>query len=65
MKKKLLFLLLAAFAAVPAFARWRVGASAGASYNWYSIEKHYQTDFHYEGLWAPTAASSARVPGAA
>lgn len=60
MKKKLILLILGAAFAIPALAQWRVGLSAGASYNWYSIDKQYQADFHYQGLWAPSAALSAQ-----
>lgn len=57
---KKIFLLLPAFllTAVSTFAQWRIGVSAGASYNWYAIEKHYMTDFRYQGLWDATAALS-------
>lgn len=54
MKKFFLLLLLTCLTAFSAGAQWRLGASAGASYNWYSIDKHYQSDFNYQGLWAPT-----------
>ena len=56
MKKFFLLLLLTGLTALSAGAQWRLGASAGASYNWYSIDKHYQSDFNYQGLWAPTGA---------
>ena len=37
-------------------AQWRIGASGGATYNWYSINTHYQNDFHYDGAWGWNAA---------
>lgn len=37
-------------------AEWRVGVAGGATYNWYSVETHYQTDFHYAGAWGWNAA---------
>lgn len=40
----------------PAHAQWRIGASGGATYNWYSIDTHYQNDFHYDGAWGWNAA---------
>lgn len=40
----------------PLHAQWRIGASGGATYNWYSIDKHYQTDFRYDGAWGWSAA---------
>ena len=58
MKKKLILLLAAVMFAIPVCGQWRVGLSAGASYNWYSIDRQYQADFHYQGLWAPSAALS-------
>ena len=39
-----------------AVSQWRVGASAGADYNWYLIDKQYQTDYHYTGAWGWSAA---------
>ena len=43
-----LFFILFPFAA---HAQWRLGASAGGDYNHYSINTHYQTDYHYSGVW--------------
>ena len=37
-------------------AQWRVGASGGATYNWYHIDTQYQTDYRYEGAWGWNAA---------
>ena len=37
-------------------AQWRVGASGGADYNWYSINTQYQTDYRYSGAWGWNAA---------
>lgn len=56
MKKLLLLLLAVGLTAVSADAQVRMGVSGGAGYNWYVIDKHYQTDFNYQGLWAPTGA---------
>ena len=39
-----------------AHAEWRLGASGGFNYNWYSINTHYQTDYHYEGAFGWQAA---------
>ena len=39
-----------------ASAQWRVGASAGADYNWYSINVNYQTDYRYDGAWGWSGA---------
>ena len=37
-------------------AQWRVGVSGGGDYNWYTINTHYQTDYHYTGAWGWNAA---------
>ena len=37
-------------------AQWRVGISGGADYNWYTANTHYQTDYHYGGVWGWSAA---------
>lgn len=35
-------------------AQWRVGVNAGATYNMYSIDKQYMTDYKYYGGWGFT-----------
>ena len=35
-------------------AQWRVGVNAGATYNMYSIDKQYMTDYKYDGVWSFT-----------
>jgi len=55
----ILFLLLCVagcWHAGEAQAQWRVGASGGATYNWYSIDTQYMTDYRYEGAWGWSAA---------
>ena len=37
-------------------AQWRVGASGGADYNWFTINKQYQNNYHYAGAWGWNAA---------
>lgn len=37
-------------------AQWRVGASGGATFNHYSIDTQYQTDYRYGGAWGWSAA---------
>lgn len=56
-KSFFIFCLLAFGAAViaPVQAQWRVGASGGATYNWYAIDTQYQTDYRYDGAWGWTA----------
>ena len=35
-------------------AQWRVGVNAGATYNMYSIDKQYMTDYKYNAEWSFT-----------
>lgn len=35
-------------------AQWRVGVNAGATYNLYSIDKQYMTDYRFNGAWGVT-----------
>lgn len=51
-------LLLSALSLMPsvAHAQWRAGASGGATYNLYSINTHYQADYHFVGAWGWNAA---------
>lgn len=39
-----------------AHAQWRLGLSGGGDYNWFSINKQYQTNYHYTGAWGWNAA---------
>ena len=55
MRKSILSVLLM-FVAVMAHGQWRLGASGGGDYNFYSIDRHYQSDYHYKGVWGGTAA---------
>lgn len=41
-------------------AQWRVGMSAGADYNFYTIDKHYLLDYRYLGEWGFTVGVSGR-----
>ena len=54
----LLIITLCAMMLVPvkAQAQWRIGASGGATYNWFSVDRQYQNDFHYDGAWGWSAA---------
>ncbi len=54
----LIIIILCAFSQIQGKAqtRWRVGASGGADYNWYSIDTQYQTDFRYDGAWGWSAS---------
>ena len=35
-------------------AQWRVGVTAGADYNVFSIDKQYMTDVLFDGRWGVT-----------
>lgn len=39
---------------LPAQAQWRAGVTVGGDWNHYTIDKHYMTDWHYEGRWGWT-----------
>ena len=58
MKHKILLILVFCGLLVSnrSVAQWRIGASAGADYNWYLINTQYQTDFRYDGAWGWNAA---------
>ncbi len=36
------------------FAQWRLGVTAGADYNTYSMDLQYMSDFRMEGRWGAT-----------
>jgi len=56
--RKQFFLLLCLLLTVPAVshAQWRAGVSGGGDYNWFTLDKQYQTDFRYDGAWGWNAA---------
>lgn len=54
MKKKTILTFLTLLMPLLASAQWRVGVTAGAAYNHYSIDKQYWLDYQYEGAWSPT-----------
>ena len=54
--KQLLPLILLCMCTQWSHAQWRVGASAGADYNHYSINTQYQTDFRYAGAFGWSAS---------
>lgn len=47
--------LLLAIIPMAAMAQWRIGATVGYGYNAFSIDRHYMTDYKYEGRWGITA----------
>ena len=52
--KKLFLCLLTLCSICSAQAQWRVGITAGADWNQYTIDKHYMLDWHYEAQWGAT-----------
>lgn len=57
--KRLLAVVLTVMTAIlplAAQAEWRVGVSGGGDYNWFSINKQYQVNYHYDGAWGWNAA---------
>ena len=49
--KKLFFLAVLCLMAMQAHAQWRIGANAGATYNHFTVDKHYLIDFNYKDRW--------------
>lgn len=43
-------------------AQWRIGLTVGATYNFYSIDNHYMTDWHYKGAWGKLLFGTHGVP---
>lgn len=54
MKKRRLLLVFALMTTLFANAQWRVGVTAGADYNVFSIDKQYMTDVLFDGRWGVT-----------
>ena len=49
---------VALLAAVAAHAQWRVGATTGGDYNFYSMNKQYMTDLEVQGSLGLTAGAT-------
>lgn len=52
MKRTILFMAL--MLPTLAFAQWRVGVNGGATYNHFTISKHYMTDYQWDDRWGAT-----------
>ena len=50
---KIKYNIICLFACIPllASAQWRIGVVGGSTYNIYTDDRHYLTDFQNEGLW--------------
>ena len=53
MKKTLAVFLFITYT-LTADAQWRIGITGGATYNEYSIDKHYMSDWRYKDAWGGT-----------
>lgn len=42
-------------ALLPVAAQWRIGITGGATYNNYSLDNHYMSDWHIKGAWGKFA----------
>lgn len=42
-------------------AQWRVGITGGATYNQYSIDNHYMSDWHFKGAWGKVTTNSCNI----
>ena len=60
MKTRILLLCLALLFPMAARAQWRVGATGGAGYNFFSMDRQYLDDYRISGLWGGTAGISAQ-----
>lgn len=54
MSKKVLGISILLLIPLLANAQWRIGLTAGGTYNTYSRDAHYMNDWHYEGAWGGT-----------
>lgn len=54
MRMRKLILFCAVMLSMTAHAQWRVGATAGADYNIFSMDKQYQSDWNLEKRWGAT-----------
>ena len=58
MRKRFLLMTMALLTAIVAHAQWRVGATTGGDYNFYSMNKQYMTDLEVQGDLGLTAGVS-------
>ncbi len=49
--RKIILICLIVSSFMSMTAQWRIGITAGASYNNCSIDNHYMSDWHYKGTW--------------
>lgn len=58
MRRQILIIVLLLPIAVSA--QWRLGVNGGASWNHFSMDRQYQTDYRYEDMWSGTAGVMAQ-----
>lgn len=52
--KKSAFVIIFLACSLMTSAQWRIGITGGATYNQYTIDNHYMSDWHYRGAWGKT-----------
>lgn len=63
MRQKFLFLvalMLLSPLAITTQAQWRLGVNGGATWNHYSVDKQYATDYRFDEQWGGTAGLTAQ-----
>ena len=60
--KRVAIILFVIVSSLAVNAQWRIGLTVGATYNSYSRDNHYMSDWHYKGAWGKIASSSHYVP---
>ena len=58
MRKRKMMLAVAFLMVLAAHAQWRVGVTGGATYNVFSMDKQYLTDYQIDGRWGITLGVS-------
>ena len=58
---KIAFVFLLSAYTLIADAQWRIGITGGATYNQYTIDNHYMSDWHYSGAWGKVTISNNNI----
>lgn len=58
MKYRVILLIMAMLLPFGAQAQWKVGVTAGAGYNMFSMDKQYMADYQIDARWGATAGIS-------
>ena len=54
MRKGIILMAVALLTVITARAQWRVGVTGGTTYNVFSMDKQYMTDYQIDGRWGAT-----------